>query len=119
MAALTDKDLEQKREKNARLREQIAEQEAKAASAAQDQTMQIEASQLDAETARLEAQLAAAKEAAKVSVAKEGAATPLAAAREQLEAAQAGITPPGVAVDTNKTAETESDKDSDSKQKKE
>lgn len=117
MATLTDKDLEQKREKNAKLREQIAEQGAKAASVAQDQTMQIESSQLDAETARLEAQLAAAREAAKSSVVKEGASTPLAAAREQLAAAQAGVTPPGVAVDTN--AETTEKAPASSDEKKE
>lgn len=115
MATLTDKDLEQKREKNAKLREQIAEQGTKAASVAQDQTLQIEAAQLDAETARLEAQLAAAKEAAKVSVAKEGAAAPLALAKEQLKAAQSGVTPPGVAVDTNADAKTTADTNTNEK----
>lgn len=101
MAALTEKDLEQKRAKNERLREQIADAEAKAAAATQEQNLAIEAASLDAETARLEAQLAAAKEAAKVSNIRSGAAGPLAAAEEQLQAAQANVTPPGVTVDTN------------------
>jgi hypothetical protein len=101
MADLTEKDLEQKREKNAKLRERIAEAEAKAAAQVQQTSLQIEAASLDAETARLEAQLAAAKEAAKVSNARSGAEGPLAAVTAQLEAAQAEVTPPGVAVDTN------------------
>ena len=111
MAALTDKDLEQKRERNEKLREQIATAEAKAASTVQDHSREIEAAQLDAETARLEKQLAAAKEAAKPSNLKAGAAGPLAAAKAQLEAAQTATTPPGVTVDTNANSEsTDSDK---------
>jgi hypothetical protein len=101
MAALTEKDLEQKRDKNARLREQIAEAEAQAAERLQEKSTEIEAKTLDAETARLEAQLAAAREAAKASVAKSGAAGPLEAVTKEAEAAAAGMTPPGVAVDTN------------------
>lgn len=101
MAALTEKDLEQKRAKNDRLREQIAEAEAKAADQLQDQSRAIEGAVLDAETARLESQLAAAKEAAKTANSKSGATGPLAAAEAQLKAAQQGFTPPGVAVDTN------------------
>lgn len=101
MAALTEKDLEQKRAKNERLRKQIADAEAKAAAAAQEQNLAIEAAALDAETARLEAQLAAAREAAKVSNIRSGATGPLAAVEEQLKAAQAGVTPPGVVVDTS------------------
>lgn len=101
MAALTEKDLEQKRAKNERLREQIADAEAKAAAVSQEQNYTIEGATLDAETARLEARLAAAKEAAKVSNIKGGAAGPLAAVEEQLRAAQSDTTPPGVTVDTN------------------
>lgn len=105
MADLTEKDLEQRRERNTRLREQIAEAEAKAADQLQSQNRAIEAAGLDAETARLEARLAAAKQAAKVSNTKAGAAGPLAAVTDQLKAAQAGGTPPGVAVDTNGEAD--------------
>jgi len=102
MAAVpTDKDLEQKRAKNEKLREQIADAEAQATAAAAEQSRIIEGMQLDAETARLERQLQMAKEAAKKSVAQEGASAPLAAARAQLQAAQTETTVPGVAVDTN------------------
>lgn len=109
MADLTEKDLEQKRSKNDKLREQIAEAEAKAAVQVQQKNMEIEAATLDAETARLEAQLARAREAAKVSVVAEGASGPLAAVTAQLEAAQAGTTPPGVPVDTNAGADKSAD----------
>lgn len=113
MAGVTEKDLEQKRARNERLRTQIADAEAKAASASQEQSRSIEAQQLDAETARLEAKLASAKEAAKVSTIKSGAEGPLAAATEQLKAAQEGTTPPGVAVDTNKSESSSETKASD------
>jgi hypothetical protein len=98
---VTEKDLEKKRDRIAKLREQVANEELKVATNAAEQSNEIEIRQLEAEEARLEAQLAAAKEATKKSVATEGAAGPLAAVTEQLEAAQAEVTPPGVAVDTN------------------
>ena len=101
MAAPTEKDLEQKRAKNERLREQIADAEAKAAAATQEQSLSLEGLALDAETAKLEARLQAAKEAAKSSNIKSGVEGPLAAVNDQLEAARDGITPPGVTVDTN------------------
>jgi hypothetical protein len=101
MAAPTEKELEQKRARNERLREQIADAEAKAAAATTEQSLSLEGATLDAETARLEARLAAAKEAAKISNIKSGVEGPLAAVNDQLEAARAGITPPGVTVDTN------------------
>jgi hypothetical protein len=113
MAALSEKDLEQKREKNARLREQIAEAEAQAAERLQEKSAEIEGKQLDAETARLEAQLAAAREAAKASVANSGAAGPLEAVTREEEAAQAGMTPPGVAVDTNAGSDNDSDNENE------
>lgn len=112
MAAVSEEDLQKKRDQNARLREQIAAAEAQADERVREQSNAIEAAQLDAENARLEAQLAAAKEKAKVSAAKGGAEAPLEAAKEQLEAAKAGITPAGVTVDTNANAETGSDPDS-------
>jgi len=106
MAATSEEDLQKKRDHNERLREQIAAAKAQADERVQEQANTIEAAQLDAETARLEAQLAAAKEQAKVSVAKGGAEAPLEAAKQQLEAAKAGITPAGVAVDTNANSES-------------
>jgi hypothetical protein len=106
--SVTEKDLEKKRERLAKLREQVANEEAKAATNALDQSREIEIVQLDAEEARLEAQLAAAKEAAKRSAAKEGASGTLAAVTEQLEAAKTEVTPPGVTIDTNAGSESAS-----------
>jgi hypothetical protein len=115
MVAVSQDDLQKKRDKNERLREQIAAASAQASERVQEQSNTIEASQLDAETARLELQLAAAKEQAKVTVAREGAEGPLSAVQDQLEAAKAGVTPPGVAVDTNagsdKSGNAEKDKE--------
>lgn len=102
---VTEKDLDKKRDRIAKLREQVAAEEAKAATNAAEQTREIEIRQLDAEEARLEAQLRAAKEAAKKSVASEGANTTLAAVNEQLEAAKTEVTPPGVTVDPNEGSE--------------
>lgn len=104
MAALTEKDLEQKRARNERLREQIADAEAKAAAVSQEQNFAVEGALLDAEAARLDAQLAAAKEAAKVSNIKAGAAGPLAAAEAQLAVAQ-GNPPPVVPEPTDEKKE--------------
>lgn len=98
--AISEEDLEQKRARNNRLREQIAAQEAKASSAIQEQSLTVDAAKLDAETARLEAQLAAAKEQAKVSNIRQGSSD----LHEQLVAAKesaSAVTPPGVVVDTN------------------
>lgn len=106
MAAVTDKDLEQKRASIERLREQITTQEAKASSVVQEQNNAIEMAQLEAEEARLQAQLAAAREQAKVSNIRSGSdalTDTLHAARD----AAAEITPPGVAVDTNAGREKE------------
>jgi len=100
MAAVTENDLEQKRAKVEKLREQIAAAEAKAATAVQDQSNAIEAAALDAEAARLEARLAAAKEQAKVSNVKDGSAELSETLKAAMKAAES-YTPPGVAVDTN------------------
>ncbi len=101
MSAVTDKDLEQKQEKNQKLREKIADAEALAATRVQDESRVMQAELLDAETARLEAQLSAAKEAAKVTTVREGASALNDQIAEQKAAAEGGVTPPGVAVDTN------------------
>lgn len=102
--AVSEKDLEKKRDRIAKLREQVAAEEAKAEVNAVEQTREIEVRQLEAEEARLEAQLAAAKQAAKKSAASEGANTTLDAVSEQLEAAKREVTPPGVTVDPNEGA---------------
>lgn len=99
--AVTEDDLQKKREKNNKLRQQIAEAEATAATRVQEQNNEIEAKSLDAETARLEAQLAAAKEAAKVASVKSGSAGPLEQMDAQLEAARAAADATVGPVDTN------------------
>jgi len=106
---VTEEDLEQKRKKVERLREQIAATEAKASSVLQDESNAIQGASLDAETAKLEAQLAAAREAAKVSNIRGGTAD----LTETLKAARdaAGeATPPGVTVDTNAGSTADAEK---------
>ncbi len=100
MAAVSEEDLEQKRSEVDKLREQIAATQAKADAAVQEQSMVIQAAALDAEKAQLEAQLAAAKEQAKVSNVRSGFADLTETLRAAREAA-GGVTPPGVTVDTN------------------
>lgn len=102
---VTEKDLEKKRDRIAKLRDQVAAEEAKAADNAVAVSREIAVAQLDAEEAKLEAQLAAAKAAAKKSASTEGADGTLAAVTAQLEAAKTPVTPPGVTVDTNADAE--------------
>jgi hypothetical protein len=99
--AVTEEELEKKQAKNAKLREQIEAQLQKASAVAQEKSLELQGTQLDAETARLEAQLAAAKEAAKVSTIKAGTEGLAAQAQAELDAAQAGFTVPGVPVNTN------------------
>lgn len=89
MAEVTDEDLARKRERVSKLRDQLAEAEATRTNRVLDTDREIEAARLDAEEKRLEAQLSQAKEAAKVSVVKEGASGPLAQAKEQMKQAEA------------------------------
>jgi hypothetical protein len=69
--AVTQKDLDAKKRANDKLREQIEAQQAKAAETVQDRAYEIEGAQLDAENARLTAQLEAAKAAAQAATKKE------------------------------------------------
>lgn len=101
----SESDLDKKRARIAKLREQVADEQVKVTVNAQEQSNAIEAAQLDAEIAKLDAQLKAAKEATKKSVAQEGASNTLNQVTAELEAAQQPVTPPGVAVDTNKDAD--------------
>lgn len=71
---VSDKDVVKAREKVDRLREQIAEEQSKAAAVLVDGENQVRKARLDAEAARLEAQLAALKESNKVSVQREATA---------------------------------------------
>jgi hypothetical protein len=98
---LSEEDLQKKRDRADKLREQIAQAEAEASANVQAQANEVEGAQLDAEVARLETQLARAKAAAKVTVARSGASGPLAAAKDQLAAAEAAREAPVGPVDTN------------------
>jgi predicted nucleic acid-binding Zn-ribbon protein len=107
---ITENDLQKKRDRLDKLREQIADAETTASAHVTDQAYQVEMAQLEAEEARLETQLARAKASAKVTVAKDGATGPLQAAKEQLAAAQAAKEAPVGPVDPNEGVETPDDK---------
>jgi hypothetical protein len=87
--SVTEEDLDKKRERNEKLREQIQTEEAKRFQREADLTNELTAAQLDAEGARLEAQLAAVKESGKASNVKAGVEGPLVSAKEQMEQAVA------------------------------
>ena len=87
--AITDEELVKKQAHVQKLREQVANEEAKRTERQADLVNDITARQLDAEAARLEAQLEAAKQANKVSAVKEGAASVVAPVEEDLANAQA------------------------------
>lgn len=108
--AISEDDLQKRRDKANKLREQIADAEAAASTNVQEASNQIEATQLDAEIVSLEATLQRAKAAAKVTVAKEGASGPLAAVKDQLAAAEALKDQPVGPVDPNAGVETPADK---------
>lgn len=85
--ATTEKDLDQKRERLARLRQQVAEANAQRVTREEDLSRDVQAAQLDAEAAQLEAQLFAAKEAAKSGTLKARASGPLDTAKEDMRRA--------------------------------
>lgn len=85
----TDDPLQEQRERNDKLREQLAQEQAKLVSGTQEAHDEVEQALLEAEGARLEAELAAAKDAAKKSTVRAGAALPLAQAKEQMKQAVA------------------------------
>lgn len=102
MPAVSEEELEQLRSDNQKLRDQIAREETKVAENDADRQREYEATQLVAENARLEAQLASAKARSKVGASREGAASVMDAAADQLAAAQAALeNPQGVPVDVN------------------
>lgn len=88
---VSDKELEAKRAKVAKLRDQITDAESKAAAQVRDQENTIEAAKLDAEAARLELQLEEARQRAKSSTVKEGVAGPVESAKEQMKRAEAQL----------------------------
>lgn len=87
--AISDTELAKKQAYVEKLRGQVAEEEAKRTQREADSTNELAAVQLDAEAARLEAQLQAAKDVNKASAVRSGAAAPLYAAKEDLARAQA------------------------------
>jgi hypothetical protein len=86
---VSDADLAKKQERVARLRAQVEEANRTRITREQQQANTITMAQLDAEEARLEAELAAAKSASRVGAVKEGASGPLAAAKEEKAVAEA------------------------------
>ena len=80
---VTDADLEKQRERNEKLREQIAEAAATRAERESDAAREVEMAQLKAEEARLTAELEASRSAAKVASVKAGAAGLLGTVTEQ------------------------------------
>lgn len=89
LVATSQEELAKKGEHVQKLREQVAAEEAKRLERESGLANEITAQQLDAEAARLEAQLAMAKQANRASAVKEGASGPLAAAKAEMEAAVA------------------------------
>jgi colicin import membrane protein len=87
--ATTDEELDQKRQHVQKLRDQVAQEEAKRISREADLVNDIAAAQLDAEATRLEAQLAEAKRQNKVTDVKEGASTVLDAIKADQQQADA------------------------------
>lgn len=85
----SDEDLQKEAERVQKLREQVSNAEAKRTERERELANDVTMTQLQAEAAALEARLAVAKEAGKVSSVKDGASAPLDAAKEQLRRAVA------------------------------
>lgn len=84
----TDEELRKQQEKVAKLRRQLADEERKRVARERELSNDITMTQLQAEEARLQSRLVAAKERNKVSAVKSGAEAPLESAREALRAAE-------------------------------
>jgi hypothetical protein len=87
--AITDEELDDKRQHAEKLREQVANEEAKRLTREAEGANALASAQLDAEIVRLEAQLATAKERNKVAAVKDGMAVPLEAVQTDLDNAKA------------------------------
>lgn len=85
----TDEELQQKQDNLVKLRQQVADADSKRVEAEKGLSNDILAAQVDAETTRLEVQLAAAKAASSGSAAKGGASAPLQAAKDDMAVAVA------------------------------
>lgn len=86
--ALTEDELEQKRQRNEKLREQVAQEEAKRVDREAGLGNDLTGLQLDAEAARLQAALDAAKHSNKVAAVKEGTSYVTDALKEDLHRAE-------------------------------
>lgn len=87
--AITEEELDEKRQRVEKLRREVAAEEAKRLTREAEAGNTLVSTQLDAETVRLEAQLAAAKERNKVAAVKDGIAAPLEAVQTDLDNAKA------------------------------
>lgn len=87
----TDEELQKKREENEKLRSQIAAAEAKRVQNEQLASNDIVAAQLDAENARLQAELTLAQDGAKKSTINEGTADLTATVKDDLKAADLAL----------------------------
>lgn len=86
---ITQTDLDKQRDRIARLREQIAAEQVKAVDGHEGLHNEVEMAQLQAEEARLKAELSATKDASKAAELRRGAAVPLSQAQQQMEEAVA------------------------------
>lgn len=101
--ALSDEELQQLREENEGLREDISAAQTDLAESESDRSREYEASQLLIENTRLKAQLAATEAQAAHASSDEATATIAASAVDQLAAAKAALeNPAGIPVDTTK-----------------
>lgn len=85
----TDEEVAKKQERVAKLREQVETADRTRVQRERDQHNTILMEQLNAEEARLEAELAASKSSSTVTAVRSGASGPLAAAREERATAEA------------------------------
>lgn len=85
--AVTDKELDAKRDRVEKLRQQIADTHSKRHERQVSAAREVEAAQLDAEAARLEVELAAAKNAASASAVKAGTSGVVGDAKEAMQQA--------------------------------
>ncbi len=91
MANITPDELEKKRQEVEKLRGQVAGEESKRDAHVVQTSLNIEAADLDAEDARLRAQLETARAIASSSAIKEGAADLLSTVKEEQAAAEARL----------------------------
>lgn len=113
---VTEEALQDQREKNEKLRAEIAKATAARVSAEADAHNDVQMAALKAEEARLEADLAEVKSGSTKTAVRAGAEVPLAQAKEQMEAAVARkkALESGVSEPDNSAAEKEAAKAADS-----